>query len=159
MSLIEDLWGYTPAGMLWDYSMGYGVSDWAEDLSAAVEQAETWTAQVAAARGWSSSLTVAAQNIIAEAADSTGDPLAFWSALAAKWTSAGKLTTDEGWTKLGETFAQAVGTTETVEEGREAAKLSSVVSGAVDNTKKDVKTLTPFVLGAAALVGLAWLLK
>ena len=159
MSIIEDLWGYTPAGMLWDYSMGYGVSAWAEDLSAAVEQAETWVAQVAAARGWSSSLTVAGQNIIAEAADSTGDPLAFWAALSAKWASVGKMTTDEGWTKLGETFAQAVGTTETVEEGREAAKLSSVVSGAVENTTADVQTLAPFVLAGAALVGLAWLLK
>lgn len=148
----------------WSWFSDYGQSAWAEDVEAAVAQADDWVDQVVASKDWPASGVSHAEQLITRSANSADDVREFWRLLAALWDSEPKDL--PGWDKLGDTFSQAGGTARTVEEGREAGRVDVVVPGALQDTADDIgeaavwmKKWGPYILGAALFLAvgiIAW---
>ena len=122
----------------------FNVSSWSEELEAAVDQASEWIARVSTARNWAQvdpQADDAAAALVASAAEEADDAGAFWRALAATWGTR----TVEGWEGLADTWESAAGTAATVEEGREAGSVSSILGGTVDGAADDVVDAAGFL--------------
>ena len=134
----------------------WGTSAWAEDVDAAQEQAEAWIAQAASARSWPSSMASGAQGLAAAAADGAITAQDYWTALGAGWARAGRLTDDEGWHKLGETFAQAADTAQEVSASREQGTLAEVLEQGAAGALDDYKRYAPYAAAGGLLIFGLW---
>ena len=123
------------AGGWFDWFSDWGTSAWAEDVEAAADQAEAWTEQVAAAKGWPTSDTSNAMEKIEIAGSSSDNAQNFWTKLAADW---GASTSADGWSDLGNTFASAAGTATTTAESRDQGSVATVIGGTFTESASDI---------------------
>jgi hypothetical protein len=128
----------------------WGGSAWAEDVSAAKSQADTWLASVAGAKGWTSASKSLVAGLITSAADSSKTATAFWSTLHKNYSAYQPKETNAD--KLGATFASAAGAATTTAASRDAGSVATVVGGALSESVDDVVEIAEGAGGALSLL-------
>lgn len=142
----------------------WGTASWQEYATKAADKAREWTARAAKARGWADYWSGTMAAFVDDALDAVTDGTAamFWTELLervdAHLDAVGEANCPEGWVKLRNAFADAVGAAERVEEGRAAGTVSAVVEGTVDRSVKQVKkavdprkSMLPWIVGTVAV--------
>jgi len=137
------------AGSWWDWS-DWGGTGWAEDVTKAEAQAQTWLASVATAKTWSSTAQAQVKGYIKAAADGASDATAFWRALDKAYKAGPPTATNAD--KLGATFASAAGTAATTATGRDQGSASTILGGTVAGAVEDVAEAAEAAGEAASLL-------
>ncbi|MCP4244579.1 MAG: hypothetical protein GY772_28895 [bacterium] len=127
--------------------------EWASDNDAAIEQANAWIAQTAAAQGWEDHWTSFAYSIVDMSTPSTwesawswfadDDAQGFYTDLANLWneySEAGDGAPD-GWDSMGEAFASAAGTAAIQEQTDYEQSWTGIAEGTVDASVDQVEDL------------------